>query len=205
MPARLGIWGKPPGAAQEIALASPTDQAEQIASLKATKDSLSWHVPQKELTVEMRLSESDLATFTFDPRYRLPLFETVFHDSVISLDFVGVPLMKFTNLVQTRSLLLLLYNVPSLWSLDQKAVADYGARIKAMNGFFAPIHRRIGDKPLTRFEWLTPDRMVQQTEFANEIVMTANFSDRIFNGIPPRCIEARRLKEGNKNLYCPEP
>jgi hypothetical protein len=43
------------------------------------------------------------------------------------------------------------------------------------------------------------------TEFANEIVMTANFSGRIFNGIPPRCIEARRLKEGNKNLYCPEP
>jgi Glycosyl hydrolases related to GH101 family, GH129 len=148
---------------------------------------------------------SDFAMFTFDPRYRLPLFETVFHDSVISLDFVGVPLMKFTNLVQTRSLLLLLYNVPSLWSLDQKAIADYGTRIKAMNDFFAPIHRRIGDKPLTRFEWITPDRMVQQTQFANEIVMTANFSDRIFNGIPPRCIEARRLQEGNKNLYCPEP
>jgi Glycosyl hydrolases related to GH101 family, GH129 len=148
---------------------------------------------------------SDFATFTFDPRYRLPLFETVFHDSVISLDFVGVPLMKFTNLVQTRSLLLLLYNVPSLWSLDQKAVTDYGTRIKAMNDFFAPIHRRIGDKPLARFEWLTSDRMVQQTEFADEVVMTANFSDRIFKEIPPRCIEARWLKEGNKNLYCPEP
>jgi len=148
---------------------------------------------------------SDLATFTFDPKYRLPLFETVFHDSVISLDFVGAPLTKFTNQVQTRSLLLLLYNVPSLWTLDRQAITDYGTRIKAINDFFAPIHRRIGDKPLTRFEWLTPDRMVQQAEFADEIVMTANFSDSVFNGIPPRCVEARRLKEGIKNLFCPEP
>jgi hypothetical protein len=150
-------------------------------------------------------ASADFATFTFDPKYRLPLFEAVFHDSVISLDFVGVPLTKFTNLVQTRSLLLLLYNVPSLWNLDRKAITDDGNRIKAMNDFFAPIHRRIGNKPLTRFEWLTPDRMVQQAEFDNEIVMTANFSGRIFNRIPPRCIEARWLKEGSKNLFCPEP
>lgn len=150
-------------------------------------------------------ASDDFAKFSFDPIYRLPLFEAVFHDSVISLDFVGAPLTKFTNLVQTRSLLLLLYNVPSLWTLDRKAITDDGNRIKAMNDFFAPIHRRIGSKPLTRFEWLTSDRMVQQAEFANEIVMTANFSDRTFNSIPPRCIEARRLKEGSKNLFCPEP
>jgi hypothetical protein len=148
---------------------------------------------------------SDFATFTFDPKYRLPLFETVFHDSVISLDYVGAPLMKFTNLVQTRSLLLLLYNVPSLWLLDRKAITDYGNRIKAMNDFFAPIHRRTGNKPLTGFEWFTPDRMVQQAVFANEVVMTANFGASVFNGIPPRCIEARRLNGGSKNLFCPEP
>ncbi|HEY6404422.1 MAG TPA: glycoside hydrolase [Blastocatellia bacterium] len=148
-------------------------------------------------------ASADFATFTFDPKYRLPLFETVFHDSVISLDFVGAPLTKFTNLVQTRSLLLLLYNVPSLWLLDRKALTDDGDRIRAMNEFFAPIHRRTGNKRLTRFEWLTPDRMVQQVNFDNETVMTANFSDRIFNGIPPRCIEARPLKAGGKNLFCP--
>ncbi len=147
----------------------------------------------------------DFATFTFDPRYRLPLFETVFHDSVISLDFVGVPLMKFSNLVQTRSLLQLLYNVPSLWTLDRKAITDYGNRIRALNDFFAPIHFRAGNKPLTRFEWLTPDRMVQRAQFANEIVMTANFGGSAFNEIPPRCIEARWLKDGKKNLFCPEP
>ena len=60
-PARLGIWGKPIGAAQEITLASPTDQAERIDSLKARKDSLSWRIPKKEITVEARLSESDLS------------------------------------------------------------------------------------------------------------------------------------------------
>ena len=60
-PARLGFWGKPFGVAQEIMLASPTDQSEWIADLKVRKDGLSWRVPQKELTVEVRLSESDLS------------------------------------------------------------------------------------------------------------------------------------------------
>jgi hypothetical protein len=59
MPAQLGLWGKPFGAAQEITLASPTDQAEQIAGLKVSKDRLSWRVPKKELTVEVRLSEKE--------------------------------------------------------------------------------------------------------------------------------------------------
>jgi hypothetical protein len=148
---------------------------------------------------------ADFATSVYDPRYRLPLFETVFHDSVVTTDFWGAPLMKFNNLVQTRSLLLLLYNVPSMWSLDQRAIKEYGPRIKAMNDFFAPLHREIGTQPLTRFEWLTPDHLVQRTQFSNKIVLTANFGEQAFGKLPPRCIEAHWLKANRRQQYCPEP
>ncbi|HEX8843231.1 MAG TPA: glycoside hydrolase [Pyrinomonadaceae bacterium] len=145
------------------------------------------------------------ATAVYDPRYRLPLFEAVFHDSLVSTDFWGASLMKFNNLVRTRSLMLLLYNVPAIWNLDQKAISDYGKRIKAMNDFFAPLHRQVGAKPLTRFEWLTPDRMVQRTRFADDVELTANFGAEAFKNIPPLCIEAHWLKENRRQQYCPEP
>jgi hypothetical protein len=156
----------------------------------------------KFLAVE---APADFATFTFDPQYRLPLYEAVFHDSIISTDFWGVPLMKFKNLVQTRMLLLLLYNAPAIWHLDQKALREDGSRIKVLNAFFSPLHRRIGGEPLARFEWLTGDRLVQQTQFGDQVVMTANFSDHAFGSIPPHCVEAHWLKEHRRESFCPEP
>ncbi len=182
-----------------------TPKSDLLWSLLRNRELMGGYYPplrpqNKFKTVD---APADFATFTFDPKYRLPLYEAVFHDSVIALDFWGVPLAKFGNLIQTRSLLLQLYNVPSMWNLDQKAIEDNSQRIKAMNDFFAPLHRQIGNKPLIRFEWLTPDRMVQQTQFGDEIILTANFSQQPFGEIPFRCIQALRLKTKNKKLFCP--
>jgi hypothetical protein len=148
---------------------------------------------------------ANFAKAVYDPTYRLPLYEVVFHDSLVATDRWEMSLVKFSNLVQARTLLQLLYNVPSLWSLDQKAIKEHGERIKALNEFFAPLHRLIGTKPLTQFRWLTTDRMVQQTRFADEVELTANFSERDYENIPPRCIEAHWLKENRRQQYCPAP
>ena len=148
---------------------------------------------------------SDFATATFDPRYRLPLYETVFHDSLISTDHWSLPLMKFRNLVQTRTLLLLLYNAPAIWHLDQRALREDGPRYRALHAFFAPLHRRIADAPLVQFAWLTEDRLVQRAQFGDEVAMTANFTARSFGAIPPRCIEAHWLREDRKESFCPAP
>lgn len=164
-----------------------------------------WPPARPRNKFQLVVAPTDFATFTFDPKYRLPLYEAVFHDSIIGTDFWGLSLVKFKNLVQTRTLLLLLYNAPSIWHLDQQALREDGPRITALNAFFAPLHRRIGSAPLVRFEWLTGDRLVQQTQFGDHIVMTANFSDHAFGQLPPRCIEARWLKEGRKESFCPAP
>lgn len=165
-----------------------------------------WWPPERPRNFFLEVdAPEEFATFTFDPRYRLPLYEAVLHDSIVSTDFWGVPLTKFKNLVQTRTLLLLLHNTPSMWHLDRRALREDGPRIKALNAFFAPLHRRAGSARLTRFEWLTADRLVQQTQFGDELVMTANFSDRAFRGLQPRCIEAHSLKVGRKETLCPEP
>jgi hypothetical protein len=91
-----------------------------------------------------------------------------------------------------------------MWSLDMKELQQFGKSLSAMYAFFSPVHKRVGAKPLTGFEWLTADKKVQRTAFAGEVALTANFSRSAFQSIPARCIEAAWIKENRKQLYCPE-
>lgn len=149
--------------------------------------------------------EPEFARAKYDPSYRLPLFQAAFHESVVVTDRWELSPVKFPQLVQTRALIELLYNVPSIWSLDLREVRKNGERLAAHHRFFSPMHRRVGAQPLTEFRWLTPDRRVQQTRFGSTITMTANFSDDTFESISPMCIEAHRHDEGRREVYCPAP
>ena len=56
--------------------------------------------------------------FFYDPRYRLPLYQTVFHDSVVATHHWGNASLKFADQVPTVALLEQLYNVPPLYHLN---------------------------------------------------------------------------------------
>jgi hypothetical protein len=149
--------------------------------------------------------ESEFAKAKYDPTYRLPLYQAAFHESVVTTDRWELSPVKFPQLVQTRALIELLYNVPSIWSLDLRQLKQNAERLAAHHRFFSAIHRRVGAKPLTDFRWLTADRKVQQTRFGNTITLTANFSASNYQGIPPMCIQATWQTEGRKDVYCPAP
>ncbi|MFB3881497.1 MAG: glycoside hydrolase [Armatimonadota bacterium] len=148
-------------------------------------------------------------TFHFDPAFRLPLYQTVFHDSVVTTHHWHHSSLKFTDQVQTVELLELLYNVPPLYHLNSAELAEHGSRIAAHNAFFAPLHRELGLLPMTDFAWLTDDRMVQSTVFGDEVELVANFSNRPFDdstaAIPARNVLARRLGTGATTVYTPAP
>ena len=162
-----------------------------------------WPPERPRIMFQVADAPADLARLTFDPRYRLPLFEAVFHDSVVATDFWGVPLPKFRNVVKARTLLLLLYNVPSVWHLDRRAVREQGERIAALDRFFSPLHRRLAREPLTGFEWLTADRLVQRTRFGDAFTLTANFGEAPHRDLPPGCITASSLERGTSERFCP--
>ena len=63
----------------------------------------------------------------------LPLYQVVFHDSLVSTDRWEMSLVKFSNLIQVRTLLQLLYNVPSMWSLDRQAIRENEGRIRSLD------------------------------------------------------------------------
>ena len=116
----------------------------------------------------------------YDPRFRLPLYQMVFHDSVITTHHWGSGSLKFKNAIGTLALLELLYNVPPLYHLNIAEFAKHKAWIKQHYTFFSPLHKQIGGKAMTDFEWLSEDKLVQRTEFGDTVEIIANFGTEPF-------------------------
>jgi hypothetical protein len=143
----------------------------------------------------------------FDPRFRLPLFETVFHDSVVATHHWSAASGKFRDQARTVELLELLYNVPPLYHLNLQEFAKQSPQMKKHHDFFSPLHRETGLLPLTEFEWLTPDRLVQRTMFGDKIQMVANFREADFTFektvLPAQSILAQRRDSGKILIFTP--
>jgi Glycosyl hydrolases related to GH101 family, GH129 len=163
-----------------------------------------WWPPERPpIFFKQVQADPEFVRAEYDPSYRIPLYQAVFHDSIVATDRWESSLLKFKNLIQVRSLMTLLYGVPTIWNLDLKTLKSDGQRLKTLYAFFSPIHRRIGTLPLTRYEWLTKNRLVQRTQFGDELSLTANFGTTAFGELQPRCIQSNWLKENRKEIYCP--
>ena len=144
----------------------------------------------------------------FDPRFRLPLYQIVFHDSVVTTNHWHSGSLKFKNAVETLALLELLYNVPPLYHLNTARFSKHKAWIKRHYAFFSPLHRQAGGKAMTDFEWLSDDKLVQRTEFADTVEIFANFGTEPFEyedvAIPGRGVAARWIDTGKVEVFTVE-
>ncbi len=144
----------------------------------------------------------------YDPRFRLPLYQIVFHDSVITTHHWGSGSLKFKNAIGTLALLELLYNVPPLYHLNIAEFSKHKAWIKRHYAFFSPLHRQIGGQPMTDFEWLSDDRQVQRTEFGDTVEIFANFGAESFEYkgaiIMGRSVVAKWMDTGEIEVFSVE-
>lgn len=141
---------------------------------------------------------------SYNPRYRLPLYEVVFHDSVITTDRWELNELKIPAIRKIKALLQNLYNVPPIWVLDQKTLQKNKKYFLDYYNFFFPLHQMAGIEALTKFDWLTDDHLIQQTQFGNRLILTANFSDRAYEDIGPHCIRAEWKEDSSTSLFCPK-
>lgn len=145
----------------------------------------------------------------FDPRFRLPLYEAVFHDSVVATHQWGYHSLKFLDQVVTNSLLEMLYQVPPMYHMNLREFAEHRERMVAHDEFFGPLHRETGLLPLTEFEWLDDERLVQRARFGDVIEIVANFSAsgwaRGAGVIPPLTVVAHDLRTGEMRSFTPTP
>lgn len=145
----------------------------------------------------------------YDPRFRLPLYQIVFHDSVVTTHHWGYSSLKFKNAVEAAALLELLYNVPPLYHLNIARFSKHKAWIKRHYAFFSPLHRQVGGKAMTDFEWLSDDKQVQRTTFGDMVEIFANFGTERFEyedvAIPGRSVVARWVETGKVAVFSVHP
>ncbi len=143
----------------------------------------------------------------FEPRFRLPLFQTVFHDSVIATHHWLFASLKTKDQARTVALLELLYQVPPLYHLNLPEFQKHKAQIKRHYEFFSPLHRETALLPLTGFQWLTPDGSVQRTTFGDRIELVANFGATDFQygdtRLGPECIGVKRRASEKSQVFVP--
>lgn len=130
-------------------------------------------------------------TVVFDPRYRLPLYQAVFHDAVISSHHWSYDNLKFTDVKTTRGLLSQLYNTPPLFNLSRSTLRTRLPEIVKADAAFRPLHQALWDKALTDFRWLDQAGWVQQTTFSDGSVLTANFADQPFGTMAGHSLRAQ--------------
>jgi hypothetical protein len=79
-----------------------------------------------------------------------------------------------------RDLFNVLYGTPPMFMFDRALWQENQARFVQCYRNTCPLVRRVGYSEMTDHRFLTPDRNVQQTTFANGATVTVNFGDSAF-------------------------
>ena len=135
-----------------------------------------WYPPeQPDVFFKTVPVKEPYRTVHFEPTTRLPLYQTVFHGSVITTHHWLFDSLKLSNVRVQNELTQLLYNVPPLYHLSRETMKQRLPVILRQDAFFRPLHERLATQGMIGFDWLTADRQLQQTTFADGTRLVANF------------------------------
>jgi hypothetical protein len=128
-----------------------------------------------------------VAKFQVGQKYRLPLWELVYHDCVVAQWYWGDYNNKLPALWDKRDLFNILYGTPPMFMFNNKIWKEKKDRFVKSYKNVCPVARAVGYAEMTDHRFLTANRNVQQTTFANSIKITVNFGEKAY-----------RLPDGNK-------
>jgi len=115
--------------------------------------------------------------FQLGHEYRLPLWELVYHDCVVAQWYWGDYNNKLPMLWDKRDLFNLLYATPPMFMFNRDLWQKNRSRFVQSYETICPNVRDLGYNEMTGHRFLTPDRGVQQTTFANGTRVTVNFGN----------------------------
>jgi hypothetical protein len=123
----------------------------------------------------------NVAKFQLGHAYRLPLWELVYHDCVVAQWYWGDYNNKLPALWDKRDLFNVLYGTPPMFMFERKLWSENKERFVQSYQNTAPFVRAAGYSEMTDHRFLTADRDVQQTTFANGMTVTVNFGSAVYN------------------------
>ncbi|RDH42576.1 glycoside hydrolase [Zooshikella ganghwensis] len=117
-------------------------------------------------------------TTIFDPRFKVPLYQTVFHDAVITTHHWYYDNFKFPSLRPQRELFSLLYAVPPLYHINYDVLNKRLPIIKQFDRAFSPLHQGLATQAVKKFSFLNEERTVHYIQYANNSEVWVNFSNK---------------------------
>jgi hypothetical protein len=139
-----------------------------------------YRVPDSGRRMQEILDEvpERVAKFQTGHFYRLPLWELVYHDCVVAQWYWGDYNNKLPKLWDRRDLWNALYGTPPMFMFDRQMWDKQRERFVQSYQVAASVARETGYSRMLSHRWLTADRTVQETRFANGIAVTVNFGDQ---------------------------
>ena len=116
-----------------------------------------------------------VAKFQLGHKYRLPLWELVYHDCVVAQWYWGDYNNKLPSLWDNRDLFNILYGTPPMFMFTRQYWSENKERFAQSYKNVCSIVRAVGYAEMTDHRFLTRDRNVQQTTFSNGVTITVNF------------------------------
>ena len=136
----------------------------------------------------------DLAKFQVGERYRLPLWELVYHDCCVAQWYWGDYNNKLPAIWRKRDLFNALYGTPPMYMFNAQMWGKQKQQFAASYKIAQPVARATGYSEMTDHRYLTPDRSVQQTIFANGVTVTVNFGEAPWTAPDGKTIPAMDLR-----------
>ena len=124
--------------------------------------------------------DKSIEKYMLNPKHRVPLWELVYHDCMISYWYWGDSHNCCPELMPKRDLFLNLYGLPPIFSFAAKNYEKLADSIEASYKNTSPLALEVGYEKMTSFEYLSEDFKVQKTEFSNGVSVIVNFSENDF-------------------------
>lgn len=122
----------------------------------------------------------DVEKYQLGEQYRLPLFELVYHGCVVSYWYWGDHNDKFPKMWRKRDLFNALYGVPPMYGFKKAFFEENFDRFADSYKIAEPVARLTGKSEMLDHRFLTQDRSVQKTVFANGVESIVNFGKEDF-------------------------
>ncbi len=123
---------------------------------------------------------NNVARFQVGQKYRLPLWELVYHDCVVAQWYWGDYNNKLPAIWRKRDLFNVLYGTPPMFMFTRKLWEENRERFVESYRNTCPHVRKSGYSEMLEHRFLTKDRNVQQSRFASGQVVTVNFGTSPF-------------------------
>lgn len=166
-----------------------------------------WPTEGPETFVKQVPLKEEYGYIYFNPKFRLPLYQTVYHDSIVTTSHWGSSSLKFSNQIVTNALTELLYNVQPLYNLNLEELEKHEEFISKQYSVFSKMHEITATEALSQYEILSKDRLVQKTKFGDKIEVIANYKAVSFEHegrkIPAKSVEIYMIEDGVREIYTP--